>query len=160
MIENGADKDTKELVCNLVLDGRLEEEMMELYYNEYLISNNKSLISADRVCELLSQSYWANTRSREKIELSIKNSICIGVYKSGTQVGFARIITDYATMYWLCDVIIDEEHRGKGLGKQLMGFIGNIEELKGLRGILSTKDAHGLYEQNGYRKDGEHFMVR
>lgn len=133
---------------------------MELYYNEYLISNNKSLISVDRVCELLSQSYWANSRAREKIELSIKNSICYGVYKNDTQVGFARIITDFATMFWLCDVIIDEEHRRKGLGKQLIGFITDYEELKGLRGILRTKDAHGLYEQNGYIRDGEHFMVR
>ncbi len=133
---------------------------MELNYNEYLFSNNKSLVSIDRVCELLSKSYWANTRSRKRIELSIINSICYGVYKNDRQVGFARIVTDFATMYWLCDVIIDEEHRGKGLGKQLISFINGSEKLKGLKGILRTEDAHGLYEQNGYERDGDHYMDR
>jgi GNAT superfamily N-acetyltransferase len=133
---------------------------MEHLVNEYLISNNKSLLSIDRICNLLSQSYWANTRTKEKIELSVDKSICYGVYHNNTQVGFARVVTDFATMYWLCDVIIDEEHRGNGLGKKLVGFIFDSEELKGLRGILRTKDAHDLYGKYGYLKDGEHFMVR
>jgi Methylase of polypeptide chain release factors len=127
--------------------------------DEYFISNDKSLLSIDRIHMLLSQSYWANTRTKDKIELSIKNSICYGVYYRDIQVGFARVVTDFSTMYWLCDVIIDEEHRGKGLGKKLVGAISNATELIGLRGILRTRDAHGLYEQHGYVKDGDHFMV-
>lgn len=132
---------------------------MKHFENEYYFSDDKSLLSIDRVCHLLSQSYWANTRVKEKIETSINNSICYGVYHNSIQVGFARVITDFATMYWLCDVIIDKEYRGKGLGKRLVGLITGSEELKGLRGILRTRDAHGLYEQYGFVRDGEHFMV-
>ena len=133
---------------------------MEHVYNEYLFSSDKSLLSIDRICYLLSKTYWANTRPKEKIEQSINNSICYGIYHNNIQVGFARVVTDFATMYWLCDVIIDEEHRGNGLGKKLVELIVNSEELKELRGILRTRDAHGLYEQYGYVKNGDHFMVR
>ncbi len=133
---------------------------MECMDDQYLFSDDKSMLSPDRVQHLLSQSYWANTREKNKIVQSMNNSICYGVYHNNVQVGFARVVTDNATMYWLCDVIIDGEHRGRGLGKKLVEFIVNSEELKGLRGILRTKDAHGLYEQYGFIKDGDHFMVR
>lgn len=127
---------------------------------DYTISGDKKLISIDRVCGLLSQSYWAQERSRETIERSIENSLCWGVYQGGQQVGFARAVTDCATIYWLCDVIIDEKHRGKGLGKALLGCVVNSKELEGLRGILGTKDAHGLYAQYGFEKVDGRFMAR
>ncbi len=103
---------------------------MELIFGEYKISTNKDLISLERVCDLLSKSYWANQRSKEKIKESIKNSICIGIYDTEKMIGFARIVTDYATMYWLCDVIIDEQYRGNGLGKKLIESLTQMEELK------------------------------
>lgn len=127
---------------------------------DYTISGDKKLISIDRVCGLLSQSYWAQERSREAVERSVENSLCWGVYFNGVQVGFARAVTDYATIYWLCDVIIDEKHRGKGLGKALVNCVVNSEELEGLRGILSTKDAHGLYRQYGFERVEGRFMAR
>jgi GNAT superfamily N-acetyltransferase len=126
----------------------------------YAISGDKKLISIDRVCELLAQSYWAQQRSREAVERSIENSLCWGVYFKGEQVGFARAVTDCATIYWLCDVIIDEKHRGKGLGKALVDCAVNSKELAGLRGILATKDAHGLYGQYGFESVEGRFMVR
>ena len=73
-------------------------------------------------------------------------------------VGFARIVTDYATMYWLCDVIIDENHQKNGLGKKLIEIITNMNELDGMFGILATRDAHGLYEKYGFYKVGEKYM--
>ena len=133
---------------------------MESFFGEYKISNNKDLISIDRVCDLLSKSYWANKRSKERIEESIKNSICIGIYDKEKMIGFARVVTDYATMYWLCDVIIDEEYRGNGLGKKLIECITEMEELKGMFGILATRDAHGLYEKYGFKKEPEKYMRR
>ena len=133
---------------------------MESFFEEYKITNNKGLISLDRVCELLSKSYWANQRSKEKIKESIKNSICVGVYDKEKMIGFARIVTDYATMYWLCDVIIDEEYRGNGLGKKLIEYITKMEELKGMFGILATRDAHGLYEKYGFIREPEKYMRR
>jgi GNAT superfamily N-acetyltransferase len=99
---------------------------MELSFGEYKISTDKELISVDRVAELLHQTYWAHHRSKEIIKVSIKNSLCFGVYHHEKMVGFARVVTDYATMYWLCDVVIDPEHRGKGLGKQLIEQISNF----------------------------------
>ncbi len=133
---------------------------MESFFGEYTISNDKDLISLDKVCDLLSKSYWANQRSKDKIKDSIKNSICVGVYDTEKMIGFARIVTDYATMYWLCDVIIDEEYRGKGLGKKLIEYITEMEALKGMLGILATRDAHGLYEKYGFQREPEKYMRR
>ncbi len=133
---------------------------MELFFGEYKISTNKDLISLERVCDLLSKSYWANQRSKEKIKDSIKNSICIGIYDTEKMIGFARIVTDYATMYWLCDVIIDEQYRGNGLGKKLIESLTQMEELKGMFGVLATLDAHGLYEKYGFKREPEKYMRR
>ncbi len=128
--------------------------------NGYKINSDKSMLDIDCVCKLLSSSYWAKDRPREAIRRSIENSLCFGVYKEGKQVGFARAVTDHATIYWLCDVIIDEEHRGRGLGKALVEYVVNSGELAGLRGILGTKDAHGLYEQYGFEMVQGGFMAR
>lgn len=127
----------------------------------YYISKDKSKLQLDMVKDLLKQTYWAAERPEETIIKSIQNSICYGIFENnGTQVGFARIITDYATTYYLCDVIIDKKHRGKGLGKALIEFITNDVDLKNLRGLLLTKDAHGLYKQYGFERDTEKFMQK
>lgn len=134
---------------------------MEWEFGEYRISNDKSLLSIERIKELLSKSYWANDRSAEVIEKAINNSDCYGVYKEKKLVGFARVVTDYATVYWLCDVIVDEKHRGNELGKNLVKRIVESSDYKDLRGVLATKDAHGLYEQFGFGKAAEgRFMMR
>jgi GNAT superfamily N-acetyltransferase len=135
-------------------------KLEEINYNNYLISNNKNLLSLERIHEFLSRSYWAGQRSKETIAQSIKNSECFGIYLENDQVGFARIVTDYSVMYWLCDVFIDENHRKMGLGKKLMETIVNQEELKNLTGILGTLDAHALYEKFGFVKDAKRFMGR
>ena len=131
---------------------------MDTNFGEYKFRDNKSLISIDKVCELLGNSYWANNRKREINIKAIENSICIGIYLGEEMVGFARIVTDYATMYWLCDVIIDEQHRKNGLGKKLIEIITEMKELDGMFGILATRDAHGLYEKYGFKKVGEKYM--
>lgn len=135
-------------------------EELERFFNEYRISNDKSLLSLASIQGLLTKSYWANQRSREVIEKSIENSICFGIYSRTDQVGFARVVTDYATMYWVADVIIDEAHRGKGLGKELIRSITEMEALRCLQGILFTSDAHGLYEQFGFMRVPDKAMVR
>lgn len=130
-------------------------------YNGYTISNDKKLISAEKVHSFLSKSYWAQNRPLETVNRSIKNSICYGVFYKKELAGFARIVTDLAVMYWLCDVWVEEEHRKKGIGKKLMEIIANNESLKKLTGILRTKDAQGLYEKYGFNRDSEQlFMLR
>jgi GNAT superfamily N-acetyltransferase len=133
---------------------------MEWEEGDYRISDDKSLLSVGRVCRLLYNSYWASRESRERIRLSLENSLCYGVYHKGVQVGFARAVTDMATVYWIADVFIAEEHRGKGLGKKLIGLIVESKELKGLQGILATNTAHSLYEQCGFRIDHVQLMMK
>lgn len=133
---------------------------MEVMYNDYLISDDKLKISVDAVIEFLSGSYWANSRPIDRTKKAIENSYCIGVFHKDEQVGFARVITDWATFFYLCDVFVQEEHRGMGIGKKLIESIINVAELEGLMGLLGTRDAHGLYEKYGFIKDGERFMKR
>lgn len=133
---------------------------MEVAYNGYLISDDKEKIEPQVVMDYLARSYWANTRPAARILKSIENSICYGVYREGRQVGFARVITDGATTYYLCDVFILEDHRGQGLGKKLIETIVHSEEYDGMVGILGTLDAHGLYEQYGFVRSPDRYMVR
>jgi GNAT superfamily N-acetyltransferase len=123
---------------------------------DYIVGSDKSLIHLEAVEAMLSRSYWAASRSRETIRISIKNSMCFGVYDGQKQIAFARVITDYAVFAYLCDVIIDEDYRGKGIGKRLMEYIMGCGELKEVRSwTLKTKDAHGLYRQYGFEKPGD-----
>jgi len=131
---------------------------MDITINNCLISDSKDLIQIDRVHTLLKSTYWANNRDINIIQKSIENSLCFGIYKDNIQVGFARCVTDFATSYWLCDVVIDDNYRGHGLGKALMKAITEHDDLKSLQGILGTSNAHGLYEQYGFIRDKDTFM--
>ena len=133
---------------------------MERIFNQYVISTDKTLLSIDIVQDFLARSYWANKRPPEVIKKSIENSICFGIYEEKNQVGFARVVTDYATVFWIADVFIDERHRGQGLGKELVRSILETEAVQGLLGILMTSDAHGLYEQFGFITVPDKAMVR
>ena len=133
---------------------------MEWTDGEYRISSDKSLLSVDRTYALLCRSLFGNKRSKENIRMSIEHSICYGVFYRGRQIGFARVVTDGATVYWLCDVVIEEAHRGKDLGKRLIRCVVDAPELKGLLGLLATNEAHGLYEKYGFVRDSRQFMLR
>lgn len=124
---------------------------MEWVKDEYLISDNKELLNIDVIHELLSKTYWANDRSIEKIKRSLERAICFGVYCKGNQIGFARAVTDGVIFSWICDVIIREEFRGRGLGKWLMECITGHPEIKNTRQLLATKDAHDLYKKYGFK---------
>ena len=120
--------------------------------NTFHISTDKSKLDVDMIDAFLSErSYWAKGRTRDKIEKTIEHCLCFGVYTdAGRQVGFARVVTDYAVFGWIMDVFILEDFRGQGLSKLLMAAIMNHPDLQGLERLgLGTKDAHGLYEQFG-----------
>jgi len=134
---------------------------MEWMVGKYKISTDKTLLSLEKITDLLSKSYWANNRPMHVIEKSIQNSDCYGVYFENEQVGFARVVTDHATIYWVCDVIIDEKHRGNELGEELIRHIVETDDFISCRGILATKDAHNLYKQFGFQNvDEELYMVK
>lgn len=120
----------------------------------FYISTDKAKLDTVIIFDYLSnQSYWAKGRSMETIEKSIKNSLCFGVYNSvNNQVGFARVVSDYAVFAWLMDVFILPTYQGKGLGKLLMQEITTHQDLLPVKKWgLGTRDAHGLYEQFGFR---------
>ena len=119
---------------------------------EYRIAEGADRMNVEEVARLLKTTYWANHRSTEQIGKSMHNSSCYGVFTDAEQklIGFARVISDYATTYYLCDVVIDPEYRHRGLGKALVLHIVSLPEYAGLRGLLLTRDAHGLYEKYGF----------
>jgi len=129
---------------------------------EYRIVEGKENIKVEDVVRLLKMTYWADSRPVEKIDKSMENSKCVGLYVDGAErlVGFARVISDYATTYYLCDVIIDEDYQHKGLGKALVSYVVSMPDYKGLRGLLVTKDAHKLYEKYGYEIINDRAMMR
>ncbi len=131
-----------------------------MHNTEFHISTDKTKLNIESVIALLKQTYWASERTEEAIIKSIENSICYGVYESDDLVGFGRVVTDYSTVFWICDIIIDENYRGKNLGKKIVEKIMATKEFDGLLGILATKDAHGLYEQYGFVKEPEKFMMK
>jgi len=121
---------------------------------DYTICADRFRLNIDLIHNYLSnESYWATGRSREVVERSIENSLPFGIYKGEEQIGFARIVTDYATFAWVADLFVLPEYRGKGLSKRLMEVIVAHPQLQGFRRwVLSTKDAHGLYEKFGFIK--------
>ncbi|MDR6553489.1 GNAT family N-acetyltransferase [Paenibacillus qinlingensis] len=133
---------------------------MEITWNQFVISDNKERLDVDVIKGFLARSYWANKRPEERTLRSIENSECYGVYEGRKQVGYARVITDHATMFYLCDVFIDEDYRGMGIGKKLVESLVTSDEYKDLMGLLGTKDAHELYEQYNFEHDAERCMRR
>jgi GNAT superfamily N-acetyltransferase len=138
---------------------------MELSFKGYIYSDDKCLLSCTTVHRYLSEeSYWAQGRDLDTVKRSIENSLSVGVYtERGEQVGFARVITDYATTYYVCDLFILPSYRKSGLGKRLVKYIVNHPLLDGLSGILLTKDAHGLYSSYGFSDSFEiqrRFMLK
>ena len=118
----------------------------------FSLTTDTTRIDNDVVESFLRQTYWAAERTRERIDESIRNSLCFGLFEGERLIGFARVVTDYADFAWLCDVFILEEYRGQMLGKWALEAILAHPRLQGLRRwVLATKDAHGLYAQFGFQ---------
>ena len=100
----------------------------------------------------ISNSYWAKGRTVDEMKICINNSLNFGVYINHQQIGYARVVTDYFQFAYIMDLFIDESHRGKGFSKELMKYIMDLKELSCVKiWRLATSDAHGLYEQFGYK---------
>jgi GNAT superfamily N-acetyltransferase len=125
---------------------------MEWTQNGYLLSDDKTKLDLEAICALLANSYWAPNRPRALTEQSIRHSVCLGLYHQGRQVGFARAVTDEATFAYLCDVIIDPGHRGRGLGKWIVKTLLEHPQCQTATRCLRTRDAHGLYERFGFER--------
>lgn len=119
----------------------------------YCITTDKARLDLQAVHQYLSQeSYWSPNIPFERVEKAAHNCLTFAVLHHESQVGYARIISDYSTFAYLADVYILESHRGQGLSKWLMETIMEHPELQGLRRwVLATRDAHGLYAQYGWK---------
>jgi GNAT superfamily N-acetyltransferase len=123
-------------------------------HGDYSISTDRARLDLKLIQDFLFRhTYWAAGRSMEVVQRSIEHSLPFGIYKGTDQVGFARVVTDYATFAWIADVFVLPKHRGRGLSKWLMEVILAHPQMQGFRRwVLATKDAHGLYERFGFIK--------
>jgi GNAT superfamily N-acetyltransferase len=126
-----------------------------------IITTDPARLDVEAIYYYLSASYWAKNRSRESVERSLKNSLCFGLYDAGQQIGLARVISDFATFAYLCDVYVLDVYQGKGLGTWLLRSVMSHPDLQNLRRwILATRDAHRLYRKSGFTElqTPEHWM--
>ncbi len=115
------------------------------------ITTDPSQLDLDVIHHFLARSYWAAGIPREIVERAVGHSLCFGAFDGHDQVGFARVISDYATYAYVSDVFVLPSHRARGIAKQLMAAIVAHPDLQGLRRwTLFTRDAHGLYRQYGF----------
>lgn len=119
---------------------------------EYTISTDNNRLDIYTIHDFIAnQSYWAQGRSTETMQRALDNSLNFGLYKHNRQIGFARVVTDYATFAWIADVFVLPDYRGRGLSKWLMEVILSHPELQAFRRwVLATKDAHTLYARFGF----------
>jgi GNAT superfamily N-acetyltransferase len=145
------------------------DAVVEHRRGDFVVSTDPARLDLDVIHRFLTNSYWAEGIPRDLVARSMQHSLCFGVYDEGglgshvsqqqrdmghptmcraPQVGFARVVSDFATVAYLGDVFVLESHRGRGLGKWMMECIMLHPALQGLRRwILLTRDAHGLYAQ-------------
>ena len=116
------------------------------------ITTEKARLDVAMIHRYLSEeSYWAKGIPRALVERSIANSFCFGAFDGEAQVGFARVVTDYATFGYLADVFVLPSHRGRGIASALMHAVREHPELQALRRWhLVTRDAHALYARFGF----------
>jgi GNAT superfamily N-acetyltransferase len=131
---------------------------------EYIISTDSERLDLSVIQDFIAnQSYWGRGRTIETVHRALDHSLNFGIFKNDQQVGFARVVTDFATFAWVADVFILEGHRGQGLAKWLMQTILSHPDLQGFRRwVLATRDAHELYRPFGFRdlKRPERWMER
>jgi len=130
--------------------------------NSYEISTDQGRLDINLIYDFLKATPWARDIPRSVVERSIQNSLCFGIFFDRRQVGFGRIISDFATFAYIADIFILPEHRGRGVCKLLLRAMLDHPDLQGLRRILlATQDAQGLYARFGFQPlaHAEHYMT-
>jgi len=126
-------------------------QILETHRDQFTISTDPARLDINAIADMLTRAYWAKGRTPEIIAHYLQHSLTFGLYDGARQIGLARVVSDYTTFAYLCDVFIHEEYRGHGLGKWLMETVHSHPDLQGLRRwLLATHDAHGLYQQYGW----------
>jgi GNAT superfamily N-acetyltransferase len=133
----------------------------EISVGDYMFTADKKKLDLQYVYNLLCvPSQYSTGLPPERFPLVVEHSVCFSVFFQGKQIGFARIITDYTEFASIWDVFVDEQHRGKGVGKTIMKFILEHPRLKGVfRWFLMTEDAHGLYQKYGFKAEAYNPLI-
>jgi GNAT superfamily N-acetyltransferase len=132
----------------------MNDRVIQESRNELVLTTDRAPIDVDVVLAMLLTSHWGGSTTRPILERSIENSICIGVYAGRRQVAFARVVTDLATFAYVCDVIVAEDMRGRGIGSWMVEAILAHPDLQGVRRFaLWTRDAPLLYARYGFTTD-------
>lgn len=119
--------------------------------DRFTVTTDPSRLDLDVIHGFLASSYWATGIPREVVDRAVRHSLCFGAFDGDRQVGFTRVITDYATHAYVSDVFVLPSHRGCGVGQRLMAAVRAHPDLQGLRRwTLFTRDAHGLYRKFGF----------
>jgi GNAT superfamily N-acetyltransferase len=119
----------------------------------YEIDCSQERLDLEAICDFLATAYWSIGHPRERVAAAIRGSLPFGLYApDGTQAGFARMVTDGARFAWLADVFVLESHRGRGLGVWLVEMLLEHPQVEGLRVVLATLDAHGVYARFGFQE--------
>ncbi len=135
----------------------------ENFKDGFIVSTDPNKLQLEEIYDFLSKSYWAEKRSKDRVARSLAHSLCFGLYKEERQIGLARVVTDYSTFAYLCDVYVLEEYRHCGLGEWLISVVMSHPGLQGFRlWSLLTRDAHGLYRRFGFTdlKNPERWMEK
>ncbi len=135
----------------------VEEDMIVLnqiisfHKEEFMITTDTNKLDFKKVYNLLSKTYWASSRSKDVMVKSFKNSLCFSLFYKDEQIGLLRVVSDFTTFSYICDFIIDEDYRQKGLGSWCMDCVFKYPDLEDVkRWCLLTKDAHEFYKQFGF----------
>jgi len=127
--------------------------------DEFMISDDRSRVQVEVVADLLAKTFWGHRRPREVVEKLIPTSMCFSLFRHREQIGFARVVTDYAVFSWLSDVVIKDSYRGRDLGEWLVSCILDHPQIAGTQFVLQTTDAAGLYKKFGFQ-GSEKLMTR
>lgn len=133
---------------------------MEWTRDDYTLTDDPARADVEAIHGLLKETYWAGTRSREQVALTVANSLCFSLFHDGRQVGVARVLTDVGATSYLCDVVIDPDHRDVGVGSWLMQVILEHPEVRRTRMLLITRDAQPFYRRLGFATHPYECMVR
>ena len=127
--------------------------------SDYYISTDKSLLDKKIICTLLKECFWSKNIPQEYVDRFIQHSLCFGVYQKNNNhlVGFGRVISDFTTYAYICDVIIDKQHRKNGLANRLVKEILSHPDLQGLKtwSLRTSEEARKIYEKNGFKIAGQ-----
>jgi len=125
---------------------------MEWKRDDYLLTDDPSSVDTTITYNLLKDTYWGHKRSPEIVESFLRSSLNFTLFREGNQIGYARVVTDYAVFSWFADFVIEPSFRGQALGTWMMESIINHPKLSQTQFVLQTGDAHTFYEKQGFAK--------